>query len=115
MLKWWVAPVLVVLLHDSHGSHVAKFWIARPALEARMAELATAPAPPPREGLEWPDGAEDFGNTHRLPGGAFRFRELIGHPFDWNGFAYSPTPLPAERDGFTYEHIVGPWYVCFGY
>jgi len=93
-LKWWIAPVLAIVLFDSHGSRVVQFWVARPNLESQLTAMVARVGP-------------------RALAEPAHFRYEIGHPLDNNGFAYSPTPPPTGYS-FQYEHIVGPWYFYFG-
>ncbi|MGC4032518.1 MAG: hypothetical protein QM754_12460 [Tepidisphaeraceae bacterium] len=57
-------------------------------------------------------------NPEPLPNG-FLFASNFGGPFDWNGLAFSTTPLPdveADSDGQvrqTFKHVKGNWYEVF--
>ena len=95
-----------------------RFARSRHALDAYAAlAMATDPstplAPPPSLGSF---GASD---AYRLPHG-FIFRSDYGHPFDWNGLAYSTEPLPDQlpdsRPPFQtmfFKPIQGNWYTVW--
>ena len=93
LLEWWAAPVLALLLFDSHGARIVRFWITRPEMER---ELAAMVARVGSRALDEP--------AH--------FPQPFGNPFDHNGFAWLPSPPPTEYD-YHYTHLVGRWYMYF--
>jgi hypothetical protein len=104
---------------SSYYSFDARFARSRPAIESyaakAMASDPTKPLPPPPQRL----GAFGTGSAERLPHG-FLFRSDFGHPFDWNGLAYSTEPLPRQMHDpqpafgtMYFKHVEGNWYTVF--
>lgn len=88
------------------------FAISKPAMERLAHQVIALPQVPTnfenrRVGLFY------VGLIEKLPTG-MRFRSGYGHPFDYNGFAYSASPLPDESDGYHYIHFRDNWYLCLG-
>jgi hypothetical protein len=90
------------------------FERSRPAFDALAARVAGDPANLPKGRIRL--GEYTASSFETLPHG-FLFRSDYGHPLDWNGFAYSTEPLPAElpraqpANGRTsFRPLDGPWY-----
>jgi hypothetical protein len=103
--RWLVPGVLVTLILGGVGtwtvypyfSFAEMFRRSRPALDAYAARV-TAPG---SAALSSPPKRLGYFNVLKvgaLPNG-FLFQHDQGNPFDWNGLAYSTTPLPQVEKG----------------
>ncbi len=106
----WQAYLFLMPFHQ-------RFERSEPALDAFAAKVsvggqAVLATPPSRIGYF------DILKAEPLPHG-FVLQSNYGNPFDWNGFAYSTTPLPQyEYDGKgeikqIFTPVRGCWYTVF--
>ncbi len=112
-----LVPIVIWEVYPYFLSFSTQFHHSKPALEAYAAKvMANGPAvlasPPAKLGYFHVLKMEP------LPNG-FLFQSDYGNPFDWDGIAYSTTPLPdydKDARGETkqiFKPIEGNWYEVF--
>ncbi|QOV91972.1 hypothetical protein [Humisphaera borealis] len=110
--RWTWAPAVVFVIVNSNPGINLRFWFARSELERIATQVAATPpgAPMPPDQTVWFTKVKDI---QRLSGGGMRFATFRGgNPFDYEGLAYSPTPLPesVNVEGCIFRRYCGNWY-----
>jgi hypothetical protein len=102
--------IAMLLIHWELPFRVA-FLISQPAMDRLAQQVIAAPAGQLSPGVQRV-GLFTAAAIEKIPTG-IRFASCYGHPFDYNGFAFSSMSLPSESDGYHYEHYRGNWYLCW--
>jgi hypothetical protein len=102
---------LAILLVRWNVPFRAAFIISKPAMD-RLAQEVMASPPLTSFFISRRVGLFSAMYIEKLPNGV-RFASGYGHPFDYNGFAFSLSPLPPESHGYNYIHYHDNWYLCW--
>jgi hypothetical protein len=109
---WFGVPLIAVVTWGLSAADIplkTAMAISRHDMDALANETLLAPpgTPPPAPRKV---GLFTASEIHRFPGG-MAFRTEYGHWLDWNGYAYIPTGVPPELEGYFFgKPVGGNWF-----